>query len=63
MIVAMDATTGSLLVAVFDGHGQNGHKVCVCAGDICDSHALTPCVARPGVRVHVDVLSSPIVSG
>ena len=27
MVVAMDTATGSLLVAVFDGHGQNGHKV------------------------------------
>jgi hypothetical protein len=33
MIVAIESKTSSLLVAVFDGHGQNGHKVCVCGGD------------------------------
>lgn len=27
MVVALDTATGSLLLAVFDGHGQNGHKV------------------------------------
>jgi hypothetical protein len=27
MIVAFEVVTSSLLVAVFDGHGQNGHKV------------------------------------